>query len=419
MKAKIKYKPTKWQRIVHEDKHLYKVIVAHRRFGKTTLAINELIKHALENPNSRYWYIAPTYRQAKTIALRTLKEYLPQEYIEKKNEQDLTFELVNGSEIALKGAENADSLRGAGLQGIVLDEVQEIDKEVWEAIISPMLADTDGWAIFLGTPKGRNFFFEIYNRGLSKEFKQWTSFKWSIEQTQHLGHTKFGKNKIEQKKQGVTESTFREEWLAEFLEGAGTVFRGIKKIIGPRLAQGGLTPEWGSSYQMGVDLARLRDWTVLTVVNHKMEVVYWERFQQLDWEAQKYKILAVSDTYHHCPIILDATGLGDPIYMDLLRMGGNVRPYKISSASQKKDLIENLQIRIEQRQIQIPKEDQIIQELEAFTFKVTAANRTVYQSPSGFHDDCIISLALAIWDINPNLRFGIREDKLLPVEDNW
>jgi hypothetical protein len=415
----IKYKPTKWQKIVHADKSRFRVLVAHRRFGKTTLAINELVKAALENPGGRYWYVAPTYRQAKTIALRALKEYLPPEFIERKNENDLTFDLINGSEIALKGAENEDSLRGAGLEGMVLDEFQGFSRETWEAVLEPTLAESDGWALFLGTPKGRNAFFEMFQRGNNPDFKDWSSHRWSIVDTKQLGHTRFPMSKINDKKLSVTENTFREEWMAEFLEGAGTVFRGIKEVTDVPLPPGGVEPMWDCTYQMGVDLARLRDWTVITVVNHRMEVVYWDRFQQIDWETQKYKIMAVSDKYHHCPFFLDATGLGDPILNDLQRMGANVRAYKIASASQKKDLIDNLQIRIEQKQIRIPNEPQIIQELEAFTYKVTAANRTVYQTTKGFHDDCVISLALSVWDINPNLRNGIRQDKLFPLEDDY
>jgi len=399
--VKIKYKPRKEQKIIHEDKSLYRVIVAHRRLGKTTAALNEVIKAALENPNKRYWFVAPNYRQAKNIAIREIKQFLPKEFVLKKNEQELTFDLVNGTEIALKGAENADTLRGAGLHGVVFDEFQEMDKEVWEDVISPMLAEAQleghGWAIFLGTPKGRNYFYELYKRGESKDpkWQHWSSHRWSAYDTKI-----FGKNFIDQKKEEMSENAFRQEYLAEFIEGSGTVFRGIKDVTTVAIPETGLPPKWDETYQMGVDVARLLDWTVLTVVNHRMEVVYFERFQKLDWDLQKTRILDVSYRYHNCPVMFDASGIGDPLFEDLLNMGGNMRPFKITRTS-KKTLIENLQIRIEQKQISIPNIPQIIDELEAYTFSTSPAGGTIYKHPSGFHDDCVISLALAVWELLP------------------
>lgn len=407
------YKPRPEQRIIHDDKHQFKVVVAHRRLGKTTCALMEIIKGALENNGKRYWFIAPTYRQAKMIANRDLRKHLPPQYIERKNENDLTWELINGSEIALKGAESSDALRGAGLAGLVLDEVQQMDREVWEAVLKPMLAEEQGWAIFLGTPQGRNHFYELYQRGLDDEFPNWKSFHWAITDTKV-----FSKEFVEQERKENTEEYFRQEWMAEFLEGSGTVFRGAKEVMSADLPEGGLFPKWDETYQMGVDLARLQDWTVLTVVNQKLEVVYWERFQQLDWEMQKLKILHISDVYHHCPVQLDTTGLGDPIYEDLLRMGGNVRGFKFSSTS-KKALIENLQLRIEQRQIKIPNNKQIVKELESFRFEITENGRVKYSAPSGFHDDCIMSLALSIWDLIPSLQPRINQSRYLPYEQDF
>lgn len=158
----IPYRPRAWQKEVHEDKSRFKVIVAHRRSGKTTMCVNELLRYALSRRKSRLFYIAPTYRQAKVIAWEELKHFLPFELCEKINEAELLVKLKNGSIIELKGADNPDSLRGVGLDGVVFDEYSQQPSNIYSEIISPALADKKGWAIWIGTPKGKNLFYELF-----------------------------------------------------------------------------------------------------------------------------------------------------------------------------------------------------------------------------------------------------------------
>lgn len=407
----IAYSPRALQLQVHKAIARYKVIVAHRRFGKTTLAINELVKAALEKPG-RYWYVAPTYRQAKTIAYALLQRYLPMEFIVKKNEQELTFQLSTGSEIALKGAENRDSLRGVGLNGLVLDEYGMMEREVWEAILEPTLQDdpvNPGWAIFIGTPNGRNHFYELFAKA---DGEKWKAFHFSGEETGILS-----KDYLADRRDKLPQDTYRQEYLAEFLEGEGSVFRGLKNVIRPK-HQCYFQPQFGASYQMGVDLAKMHDWTVLTVVDGQSRVVYWERFSKIDWEYQKLKIMAVAERYNHARVVIDATGVGDPIAQDLISAGLAIMPFKISSAKVKKELIDNLKLRIEQQQVTIPEEKQLVAELEAYQFILTPSGTIKYAAPGGFHDDCVISLALAIWQLSPasyqravHNNFGIYDDR--------
>lgn len=395
--VRIDYNPRPAQLEVHNSKALYRVIVAHRRFGKTTLAINELIRSAILVPG-RYWYVAPSYRQAKTIALAMVLRYLPPELIAKKNETDLTIQLFNGSEIALKGAENKDSLRGVGLKGVVLDEYAQMDRDTWEAIIGPTLLDNPaepGWAIFIGTPKGRNHFFQVFSNGKTGK-KKWASFQFSATTTGI-----FDPEELTRLREELTEDTYREEYMAEFLDGEGTVFRGVRYIVEPKTSCYA-PPRSDRGYQMGVDLARLRDWTVVTIVDsHTSKVVHWERFNKLDWEFQKLRVANLADTYNHARIVVDATGVGDPIAIDLERMGLQVLAYKITSSEPKQRLIDNLKLRIEQKQVTIPDEGQLLKELEAYEFHVTDSGRTLYEAPNGENDDCVMSLALALWDLQP------------------
>lgn len=169
-----RFTPHKNQQIIRNSTARFKIVVAGRRFGKTVFALNELINEALSHSGVRGWYVAPTYRQAKDIAWKLLFSYLPQEFIAKKNESELSIDLINGSEISLKGADNPDSLRGVGLHFVVLDEYAEMKPETWTEIIRPMLVDTKGKALFIGTPKGYNHFWELYNK--EKDDSDYKSF---------------------------------------------------------------------------------------------------------------------------------------------------------------------------------------------------------------------------------------------------
>ena len=138
-------------------------MVAHRRAGKTVACINDLIRRAFvdDKVNGRYAYIAPYYSQAKSIAWDYLLRYT-QDVRVNANASELWVELLNGARIRLFGADNPDALRGLYLDGVVLDEVADMRPRVWGEIIRPLLADREGWAVFIGTPKGHNFFYEIW-----------------------------------------------------------------------------------------------------------------------------------------------------------------------------------------------------------------------------------------------------------------
>jgi len=148
----------------HERKQRWAVIVAHRRCGKTVSCINELIYKALieGKEDGRYAYVAPYYSQAKNIAWDYLLRF-SKPVMAKANQSELWVELITGARIRLFGADNADSLRGLYLDGIVLDEYADMRPRIWGEIIRPLLADRLGWAVFIGTPKGHNAFWDIYN----------------------------------------------------------------------------------------------------------------------------------------------------------------------------------------------------------------------------------------------------------------
>lgn len=210
--------PIQWQ--VTNDNSRFKVVVAGRRFGKTHLALYDSFLKAVKKAKSRVWFIAPTYRQAKNIAWVVLKDILYSEprFIKRINEAELYAVLFNDSRIELKGADNEDSLRGVGLDHVVLDEFAFMKPEAWSEVIRPALSDKKGSAMFIGTPDGFGFFYELYNRGKVNQdgFKSW-HFK-SIESPF------LDKLEIEAARKGLDERTFRQEYEASFETATGRIY---------------------------------------------------------------------------------------------------------------------------------------------------------------------------------------------------
>ena len=169
MKITIPYTPRKQQAYIHNnlDKFRYSLLCCHRRFGKTVMCINHLIKSAMtnKNHNPRFAYIAPTYSQAKKIAWDYLKFYTEKIPGTKWNESELRCDLMNGSRITLLSSENPDSIRGIYLDGCIIDEAAQISENLINEVITPALSDRKGFMILVGTPKGmNNLFYDYYQK---------------------------------------------------------------------------------------------------------------------------------------------------------------------------------------------------------------------------------------------------------------
>lgn len=169
----IPYAPRGWQRRVHDSEARFRVVVCHRRAGKTVLAVNELIRAAFKKPG-RYAYVAPSYKMAKGIAWDLFKKFVPWELVDKANESELSIRFKNGGLLELYGSENEQALRGREFHGVVFDEYAQQGHNVFTEIILPTLATTNGWVMWIGTPQGRNQFWEVWNSAHTR--KSWERF---------------------------------------------------------------------------------------------------------------------------------------------------------------------------------------------------------------------------------------------------
>lgn len=207
------------QKNILSDDTRFVVLVAGRRFSKTFIAINSLAKHA-RHPNRKCMYVAPTYRMARQIAWEDLKSMLRERnWIKKINESNLEIILVNGSIIMMRSADNKDSIRGIGLDYVVIDEAADIPglQETWQAVIRPTLSDREGDAMIIGTPKGKGFLFDLFNN--AKTAKDWKSYQYTTAQGGQVSEEELAQARLD-----LDERTYKQEYEAGWVEFAGSIY---------------------------------------------------------------------------------------------------------------------------------------------------------------------------------------------------
>ena len=235
---------TKPQLKVSSSKARFRVLISGRRFGKTYLAVTEMMKYASQ-PNKRIWYVAPTFKMAKDICWSALKEMLNMfNWIEDINETTMTITIrQSNSTISLKGADNYDSLRGTGLDFLILDEFADIDKRTWFEVLRASIADRLGHVLMCGTPKGYgNWSYEMYLKG--KQDHDWESFQFTTIQGGMVA-----KSEVEQAKQDLDQRTFRQEFEGTCENYAGSIyynFHPVESVVQREI-------DWTKPLHIGMD----------------------------------------------------------------------------------------------------------------------------------------------------------------------
>lgn len=370
----------------------FKIGVFHRRAGKSKTALNAQIAKA-QIRKGIYYYFLPTYRQAKQVIWDSLlKQHLPNEIVSKINESELAVYYKNGSIHRFAGCEDIDKHRGINPIDVVFDEYSEMREAIWTAIIQPVLRENKGTATFIFTPKGQNHAWKLIQQ--TRDNPNWfTSIK-SVKDTGAITE-----EELAEARRDTPEALYRQEYLCEFLENAGAFF----KRIDTNLWDGKEEVRDGEKFQLGVDLAKYQDWTVLTPFSlHTFKAHQQDRFNQVDWNLQKAKVEASARRLNDAKIVVDSTGVGDPIAEDLERTGLEVESFKFTEPS-RKQLLDNLAILLEQDRIKIPNDEGLLGELKSMTYRlktsVTGKSRLDVQVPEGMTDDRIMSLALSVWGV--------------------
>jgi hypothetical protein len=397
LQAKIGFTPHKCQAEVLSSKSRDLCICAGRRFGKSAIAayiaIRTLLSGDKEGKPVKIWIVSPTYDLSQRVfdyLVRWFSLAVPSQKGGISSRPFPQIRTAGGSIVQCKSAENPNGLLGEELDLLIIDEASRIPKNVYETYLFPTTTVRKGKTVFISTPFGKNWFFHKYLK--LKETNGSFTYK-------SIDNPSVGADEIERAKGMLPEQVFKQEYEAAFLEDAASVFRGIHEIVSDGLLKD-VVP--GHPYCMGVDLGKVEDFTVITVIDKLTnEVVYWDRFNKIDYPFQKKRILEVAKRYN-ARVLIDATGgIAGSIKDDLERDGAMIDSFKLytydSERSSKKELVEKLSIYIQNKMLKIPNNPVLIDELESYGYQLTEKGNVQYSAPSGQHDDAVISLALAVW----------------------
>ena len=382
----------------------YNIVCLGRRSGKTALGIMlalgssadiSLEKAALQGGNVG-WF-APSYKVLDD-AWRQCKARL-KPVIERSNEQTKRIEIIGGGSIEFWTLDDEDCGRGRKYHRVIIDEagIAKRLQPAWENAIRPTLTDFGGDAWFLSTPKGRNYFYECYQRGINGQ-KNWVSWQMPTSCNPFINP-----QEIEEARLNLPERTFQQEYLAQFLEDSGGVFRNIMscayEIESDEALRNTQKINDGRAYIIGVDLARVEDFTVITVIDAKeRKVVAIDRFNQIEYLFQLERLVRISNQFKHAPILIESNNTGIAFIEMAQRRGLSVRAFQTTNAS-KAEIIEKLAVAFEQQTISIPNYEPLISELMAFDQERLSSGAIRYSAPAGQHDDCVMSLAIAFSDV--------------------
>lgn len=383
-KVKLKKPHSGGQMDIYKDNTRFKIVACGRRFGKTELAKIQVLKKMV---NAKHFvaYLAPTYKQLLPVWREFRHTFQPiASYI---SEQHKIIELPNGSRLTMWASESVENARGSAFHHVVVDEAAIIKngKEVWDTIIRPALADYRGSADFLSTPRGRNYFHDLYKMGLDPNFPEFKSFKLPTTHNPFIF-----KEEIELARKTTPERFFKQEYLAEFLDDVGTVFRGVMEVsILPELEP------YNSDFVFGIDFGRSNDYTVVSVIDTLLQKqVYMERFNKINWREQRSRIKELYDMWQPSTVIAEANSIGDVNIEELENEGVPIEPFHTTYTS-KKPLIDGLSVALEKKELLLLCDQDQISELQAYEMSFTSHGNVRFEAPSGFHDDTVIALALA------------------------
>lgn len=401
------------QREVLNDPSRYKVLNCGRRWGKSAVGVKCLLREALKpapkgTKTRLLWWCAPTYRVVKRGYAETLRQ-LPRELIAHDPPPETNFDagrsvtlrLTNGNRLEFYSAERPGSMLGEGVDYVVLDEAATIPETVWSQVIRPTLADTGGGAMLISTPRGRNWFHKRWQAGQREDSEpDWKSWSFSTYNNPYVEDAE-----IEAMREEMPDLIFSQEILAKFIADGSSVFmwsdkqvEKIEELKHGLVIREGKSPVKGHVF-LGIDLAKTTDFTVLYGANETNgHNVFYDRFQNLRWSEQKRRIkravaLLEAQGADGVTLVIDSTGVGDPIVEDIEDAGFDV--IGLNFTTYKDKMVRRLAKDLEMGRCYLLDRD--LEEFEDYQMSATKSNKISYSAPDGGHDDVVSAKMLQHW----------------------
>lgn len=397
--------PHAGQRTVLEQARRHNRLAAGRRWRKTTLFMSIAVENALRGLTVIWG--APTYDQTR-VGFNEMRKAAGG--VADFNISRMTVTFPGGGMVLFRSMDKPDNVRGHTADVVIIDEAGDVSPVAWDEALRPMLIDTNGQSWIGGTPKGRNWFWQEFVEALdAPDSMAWQAPTLGCAITEHglvraphpMENPDIPFSEMVRLYETTPERTFRQEILAEFVEGEGTVFRKVRDAAtltatGPGWPKEAREPRDNEDTVMGVDWARSHDFTVLAVIDRRSHaLVALDRFNGVGWQLQRDRLANLAARWQVKQIWAEANSIGGPNIEALQAEGLPVYAFT-TTATSKPPLIESLVLAFERGEIRILDDPILLAELEAYesvTSPVTG--RTHYSAPAGMHDDTVIALALA------------------------
>jgi hypothetical protein len=385
------YSPHDKQKLIHSacvlsDPSFFITVVAGRRGGKSMCAINQTLYWSLKDEKSITWYVCPTDGQCQNVINDVVKAVHNSGLVKKINNSkgDRIIEFNNGSVIHFKSALSADSLRGSLVNYMIVDEAAFIGNKLFDTVLMPSMAVGGKKCLIISTPRGTNWFHNYYTKGLVSKQNKFKSFKFTS-----YDNPAVDKTLIELFKSQVPEGVFDQEYLGEFVDSAA-VFKYVSELC----CLNKYEPKTGQHYVCGIDIGLLHDDTVVTILDTNGNMIYVDAFTGLQAPELRKRILSTLNKYKPVKTLIESNNQGLPLIHDLKREWHGIEEFMTTNKS-KEEIVNKLVAAFSGKEIKCLNNEELIIQLNSFIFELTNTGKIRYCAAPGFHDDYVMSLAIA------------------------
>jgi hypothetical protein len=339
----------------------------------------------------RAWWVAPSYKMAAVgwRGISRLAEQIPGTRI---GQVDKIVELPGRGTVQVRSADDPQSLRGEGLDFAVLDECAFMREATWTEALRPALSDRQGGAMFISTPKGQNWFWRLYQRGQDHLDGEWASWQLPTADNPYIAASE-----IEAARRDMPERIYAQEYLAQFLDDAGGVFR---RVMDAAVLPDNAQPIADHQYMFGVDWGKSNDFTAIAIWDvTDNALVSIDRFNQIDYHFQRGRLIAAYERWRPTMMLCESNSMGEAM-IDELRAGGYPVQGFVTTNATKADAIERLELVIESGAVRLVNDPVLVGELQAYELERLPGGKIRYSAPSGMHDDTVMASAIGYHAVN-------------------
>ena len=380
-----------------ESKSKFHVACVGRQFGKSLMAMNLVLYWGINRGPAKCLWVSPVYSQTDKVQKELMAAIGESGLVKSCNYSSNEITLKNGTQILFRSAERYDNIRGLTCDYGVIDEAAFCKDEAWQEAIRPVFMVRGKKVLFISTPKGKNFFYDLYQLGVSEDYPQYCNYTGTSYDTPYIDPID-----IMDAKKTLPENVFKQEYLAAFIDSGGEVFSNLDKNT---FAQ---YPRPQGKIFCGIDLGKQEDYTVATFVDSRGQIVDIYRSNAQEWTTMVNEIL-IRIRKHNATVMIEVNSIGDVIFEMVKKQWQDTHPFVTTSKS-KQEIIEGLILDMNDVAITIPDVglfSWLYNELSMFTYSYNPKTRSIkYGHPSGQHDDTVISLAIANYNRKQNKTMG-------------